>query len=492
MIKELKKGQQKSIFIAEIICIAIILSAFVLLQWDYLSSAPWANYNSWRQSDTYSIALNYIQYDMRLLHPQLNYDGVADNYAQLELQILPYLTVIFYKITGILSPFVARSISLAFFLGSAVFLYLLMRRTVSVVPAIMGLCVYLALPLSFLLAPSIQPESCTLFFYCGGVYFLYRFYESKKSGFALLASAMTALAIIEKTPAAFVGILFFFVFFRVYKKKCLKTPLFYGCLVTTLLPPIALILYTSSHSTLQFIDGIAGKHIFSEKILSIFTPEGIEFFKTSFENYFTPILLIAIVLGILLLFRKEFHFYLVWVIAFVLECIIIVAVIRFEYYLIFILPICAVCTAVLFSKVYQKQKLIAVLLCIAVLIPTIIATKEMPSNQEEDTAIGHVGVFIQEYTAPEDPIAVAMVDPAFLNAANRRGYRANIDYYEEIPSDPKGEIDYYIEKGVRWFVVVGGQVCNDTDGSYLKYLQNTFPIAAEGNNCTIFDLQEGK
>lgn len=492
MITEIKKEQQKNIFIAEIVCISIILFTFILLQYDNLSCAPWAYYNAWRQSDTYSIALNYIQYDMNLLHPQLNYDGVADNYAQLELQILPYLTVIFYKITGIISPLVARSFSLVFFVGSAIFLYLLMRRTVSIIPAIMGLCIYLALPLSFLLAPSIQPESCTLFFYCGGVYFLYRFYESKKSGFAITASAMTALAIIEKTPAAFVGILFFFVFFQVYKRKCFKTPLFYGCLITTLLPPITLISYTSSHSTLKLIDGIAGKHIFSEKIFSFFTQEGIEFFRACFETHFSPLLLLAIILGILLLFRKEFHFYLVWTIAFVLECIIIVAVIRFEYYLIFILPICAVCISILFSKIYRKQKIIAIMLFVAILVSTLTITKDIPSLQKEDPHIGNAGIFIQENIASEDPIAIGITDPTYINAANRRGYRANINYYEEIPTGPKEETDYFINKGVRWFIVIDGQICNDTDGSYLKYLQDTFPIAAEGNNCTIFNLQEVK
>lgn len=132
------------------------------------------------------------------------------------------------------------------------------------------------------------------------------------------------------------------------------------------------------------------------------------------------------------------------------------------------------------------------MLFVAILVSTLTITKDIPSLQKEDPHIGNAGIFIQENIASEDPIAIGITDPTYINAANRRGYRANINYYEEIPTGPKEETDYFINKGVRWFIVIDGQICNDTDGSYLKYLQDTFPIAAEGNNCTIFNLQEVK
>lgn len=64
---------------------------------------------------------------MDLLHPQLNYDGVSENYAQLELQIVPYLSALVFQLTGTMTPVVPRLLCMLFFLGSAWFLYRLMR-----------------------------------------------------------------------------------------------------------------------------------------------------------------------------------------------------------------------------------------------------------------------------------------------------------------------------------------------------------------------------
>ena len=72
----------------EALILAALLALFLAIQLPKLDSVPWDQYESWRQSDTYSIAVNYVQYGMDLLHPQLNYDGVSENYAQLELQIV--------------------------------------------------------------------------------------------------------------------------------------------------------------------------------------------------------------------------------------------------------------------------------------------------------------------------------------------------------------------------------------------------------------------
>lgn len=147
---------------------------FIIIQSGRLAAPPWETVESWRQSDTYSIAQNFVQFDMNPLHPQLNYDGTADNYAQLELQIMPFLSALIFQMTGTMDPAICRILSLIFFLGSAVFLYLLICDIVGTVPALFAHGVYLFLPLSLMTASSIQPEACALFFYCGGVYFRHR------------------------------------------------------------------------------------------------------------------------------------------------------------------------------------------------------------------------------------------------------------------------------------------------------------------------------
>ena len=111
----------------EALILAALLALFLAIQLPKLDSVPWDQYESWRQSDTYSIAVNYVQYGMDLLHPQLNYDGVSENYAQLELQIVPYLSALVFQLTGTMTPVVPRLLCMLFFLGSAWFLYRLLR-----------------------------------------------------------------------------------------------------------------------------------------------------------------------------------------------------------------------------------------------------------------------------------------------------------------------------------------------------------------------------
>ncbi len=110
------------------------------------------------------------------------------------------------------------------------------------------------------------------------VWLLWRFQQTRRLAFLWGASAMTAVAIMEKTPVAFCGAGVSVCALFPGGLACLRSPVFYGCGLLTLGPPVALILYTSHHSVFRFVDGIGLKHIFSKEILSIFTAEGQQFF----------------------------------------------------------------------------------------------------------------------------------------------------------------------------------------------------------------------
>lgn len=461
---------------------------FLVIQSGRLTVPPWDEAGSWRQSDTYSIAQNFIQFDMNPLRPQLNYDGAADNYAQLELQILPFLSALIFRLTGTMDPAVCRVLSLMFFLGSAVFLYLLMRDFVGAIPALFGYGVYLFLPLSLLLASSIQPEACALFFYCGGVYFLRRFQLTSRYGFLVGASAMTAVAIMEKTPVAFVGLLFLYVLLTVMGKSFYKNLWFYGCGVITLLPPILLIAYTSRHSVFRFVDGIALKHILTGEIFSLFTKAGLKFFYNAFTSYFGWAAIILSVMGALLIFQKEYRFVLFWAISFALECATIVAVIKFVYYLVFVLPVCAMLASLAVKDMLEYRRSLVAMACAFTVFSFWLEGKPVWETTRESEIIGAVGKFIEENTDFTDAIAVGASSPAYINAANRRGYRANIKYYDDIPTEPAKELAYFADHGVRWMVVVRGSIQGDSDGSYLGYLVEHYPVYAAGDCCAIYDL----
>ncbi len=71
---------------------------------------------------------------------------MSENYAQLELQIVPYLSALVFQLTGTMTPVVPRLLCMLFFLGSAWFLYRLMRGISGRWPALVGLGIYLFLP----------------------------------------------------------------------------------------------------------------------------------------------------------------------------------------------------------------------------------------------------------------------------------------------------------------------------------------------------------
>lgn len=473
------------------LALAALFAVFIAVQCFRLPMAPWDVGGSWRQSDTYSMALNYVQYGMDPLRPQLNYDGLSGNYAQLELQIVPFLSAVLFRLLGTTSWVIPRLLSLLFFLGSAWYLYRLMGQFTGFAPTFMGTAIYLFLPLSVQMAAAIQPESCALFFYCGGVYYLKRFHDTGRGGFALAAGGMTALAILEKTPAAFVGLLFLYVFFSRWGRSAFRRPVFYATGAVALLPFLLFTLYTSAHSTFKFVDGIASKHILSPgKLLSLFTREGVAFFLRSGRECFGWGAVALALVGLTLCLGRERRFYLVWAGAFALECATIVAIIRFDYYLVFVLPICAALVSVAAEELGKCKKQAAVTACAAVLVLTCASSvRRWQLVTPPDPSVDRAGAFIAQHTEPDDGLAVAALNPAYLNAANRRGYRANIAYYDFIPTGPAAETDWFIDQGVSKFVVVDGAVYNDPDGAYLAYLEANFPICARCDYCVIYDLE---
>ena len=96
--------------------------------------------------------------------PQLNYDGVSENYAQLELQIVPYLSALVFQLTGTMTPVVPPAAVYAVLFGLGLVPVPADARISGRWPALVGLGIYLFLPLSMMTAHVIQPEACALFF----------------------------------------------------------------------------------------------------------------------------------------------------------------------------------------------------------------------------------------------------------------------------------------------------------------------------------------
>lgn len=466
--------------------VALLLLLYVLLQAPTLQNAPWEGYDTWRQGDTYSVAVNYDQYNMHPLHPQFNYDGTSDIYVQLELQVVPYLSALLFQLTGP-TPLIPRLLSLAFFLGSAAFLYGILRRFVSFLPALGGLLVYLLLPICLLYSRAIMPEACALFFYCGGVFFLLRWFQDGHRPSVYLSALFTALGIMEKTPVLFVGILVLAVFGWKLGKGCFKAREFYLYGLLSLGLPLLYYTYASRVATISFVDGIATKHIFSREILGLFTREGLAFFWHELPVFFGWGVLLAGGLGFVLALVKKAHFLTVWALAFALEWATIVAVIKFGYYLIFMAPPLAALCALLFQTLFAQKRVLG--LACAALVVVLTAYVGLPrwhQLTQVNQDIQAVGDLIQTVTQKEDVLAVAWADPVYINAADRHGWRVLLP--EGGCPDPAADLQSRRDQGADYFVVIGPGIPQD-DGRYLAYLREHCPVAAENGLCTIYEMR---
>ncbi len=471
-----------------IIVLALIIVGYFLIQYPTLRIAPNENYDGWRQTDTYAIAINYLQYDMNPFAPQLNYDGTGNIVCQLELQIVPYLSALIFQVFGFTSPFAPRLISMIFYLGSAVFLYGICRFFINILPSLMSVCLYLFMPISLLYSRAIMPEACAMFFYCGAMFFFFRWYFKESRPAPWLSAVFMAFAILEKIPVAFAGIVIIAGFLIKEKKQCLRKAHFWGYGLVALGPPVLYYLLLGSASEQRFVNGIAEKHIFSDKLLGLLSADTVSFFKGQIPLYLGVAVLFCAVLGFLFCLKQERKLIAVWTLAFVLEFATIVAIIKFGYYMIFIAPVLALLSGVFLHETWLWRKRVAVAVFALVFAFTSYkSVSHWSSHAQENLLVSHIAECIDSVTDKSDVIAISTISPEILNTANRRAFRANIRYHDYIPEGAEAETDYYISQGVSYFVVAGS-VYDDASGEYLRYLNNTFPVVYRDDDCIIFSL----
>lgn len=477
-----------------VLLLCALLAAFFLLQLTRINQAPWENYDSWRQTDTYTIAQNYVQYDMNPLHPQFNYDGPGENYVQLELQVMPYLSALAFKALGAEPYWVPRLISLLFFMGSAAFTFGIGRQMLkNDWAALCGAAIYLALPISVLYARAIMPEAAALLFYTGGIYCFMKWFQRGGIGSLVASALLTALAIMEKTPAIFVGILFVVLFFQKERLRAFRHPGFYTFGALSLGLPLVYYTIASRMATFTFVNNIAEKHIFTDMFRAIFTPQAREFFRREMPLFFGWAVLIGAAVGVAVCIARRNGPLLLWTGAMLLETVTIVAVIRFGYYMVFLAPLFAVLCAASCDLLRRRMRLAGAVAACLLFASTLVHTawRAWPLAVV-DEAVTRQAQAIQANTLPGDVIAVAAQDPVLLGACGRMGYRANLRYYDYIPTEPEQELDYFMQHGVRYFVAPEGAVAGEQGDAYLALLRREYEAVYQGPECLIFDLEASK
>lgn len=475
------------------------LFAFVLaVRLPYLADSPYG-YDSWRQSDTEAMARNFAEHRFNVLYPQLNYQGPLPNYAQLELQVTTALIAVLYKLFGYHYA-LARIVPILFFMGSALFVYRIALRHFSALAAALALLLYGLLPLNVLYSRAIMPESAALFFYTGAFYLFGEWIARGKRGLLIASSLFTALAVCEKVPAVFVGIPMIVMAVYKYRSSILFRRELWAFAAMALLPPFAYYSWLGKVAESAFVSGIASKHILPAMAGAVLTKEAWAFFAAELPKAFTWCGLGLFLLGFTLaLLRLRSHLALcAWTLAMLAELATIVAVIRFNYYLIFIGPLVALLGAYVLARLFERvwtsgrragkfriaTAVVGIGAAIVVVVFESFMTVAPVIGRQNEDVIRQAAV-VERYSSPDDLIVTGTDDPSLLNASHRAGWRVTNSMQE----DSVAELDYFVREGAAYFVPLKGYIDGDPYGRLKRYLDERYPKLEADSEYFIYKLR---
>lgn len=456
----------------QILITVVLFVVIFLMRLPYIDNAPAESVDMWRQADTESIARNFINHRFNIFYPQFNYDGPLPNYIQLEFQITPYLIAILYKIFGY-HYFLARLVPTVFFMISVYYLYKLIKKIYSVEMAWITIFVYSIIPLNIFYSRAIMPESAVLCFFNGAFYYFYKWYETENKSSLFLSGIFTAMAILQKTPAIFIGLAMLFMCIDKYRMNFLKKWELWAFAAIALATPYVYTKWAGSIAEFTFVSDIGFKHIIPKFLTSFYSREAINFYKLALPSGFTVLLLIFTAAGLFTLRNRKERPIIYLFIAVMLEVVFIVSVIKFKYYLILLTPIVAILSGKMIYIIFSRGKIGLILVIFILAFVTHSSIDLIKDDFNIQDSVVEFGKIVDKYTDEDDLIVIGTLDPTRLSISNRQGWRANIDLYDYIPKDIEGEVNYFIENGAKYFIVENDFIYND-DGSYIEYLENNF------------------
>lgn len=180
----------------------------------YRFDNPVADWHSWRQSDTSAVSRIFVQRGFDILHPRyLDISNIQtgknnpEGYRYVEFPIYNIFQASLFKIIGFFTiEEWGRLVTIASSLISGLFLYLLVKKNYSFLPAFFTLFFYLFLPFSIYYGRTILPDTMMVSAILGGTYFFNEYLERKKKEkylFLCFSTILTAASFLLKPYALF-------------------------------------------------------------------------------------------------------------------------------------------------------------------------------------------------------------------------------------------------------------------------------------------------
>ncbi len=178
--------------------IILIISWSLLVHLPGLFS-PLRDYHAYRQSQTASMARNYVRHGMSFLNPEIDMYGPPRR-SGTEFPIYSYILAILFKLFGLKDIF-GRLLSMVLAAWGAVYLFLFARRRWDDRIAFWSALVICSLPIHIYFTRTVQPEPMALWGFLGFLYYSDRWLSDSHSWRDwILVIAFASLAPLLKLP----------------------------------------------------------------------------------------------------------------------------------------------------------------------------------------------------------------------------------------------------------------------------------------------------
>lgn len=163
---------------------------------------------AWHELDYSSIARNFVREGNNIFYPRIDWRGSGPGFTEMEFPIVPWIMAQVFRVFGI-HEIVGRLLSLACMLSS---LFVFRKLALKLLPepaAFAATLFFLVSHEIVMVATAIQPESLMFLCYLLAAYCFLDWYESQSWFSYGFAAFSFACAILVKSPAAHLAILFF-------------------------------------------------------------------------------------------------------------------------------------------------------------------------------------------------------------------------------------------------------------------------------------------
>lgn len=456
----------------------IILLTIGLLVRLYKINIPLADFHSWRQADTASVAKNFLKNGFNLFLPQ--YDDLSsiqsgkENPLGLRMVEFPIYQAIFASIFKIFPVFsieiYGRLTSIFFTLITASIIYYLLLKESSRTAAFFASFFFLLIPFFIFYTRVILPEPTAVGFAFLAVFFLYQYTQSKNIFLNLLFYFLSiisfASALLIKPTTIFYIFPLVFLFWQKFKKQILSHYQFYLYFLISFLPlffwreyiknypegipaNLWLLTHVNANGELKniFFKPAFFRWIFYERINNLI-----------FGGYLTFFFLLGII-------KKNKNYFLI---SFLLTLFFYLFIfqggnVQHEYYQIIIFPCLAIFVGLGIDFILQiKNKINLIFTYFLIFFSTLfsfsIGFYHIKNHYHYSTSLVKMGKIINSLTNPDDLIVTDRTgDTTLLYLSERRGSPAlhkdeeNLkkDGYKYLVTENKEKINELKKKGLK-------------------------------------------